>query len=133
MNLASETEILKKLKGEEISLSDSEILDKLDAAGVSMTDYTEKDRNLMIRAVREYWPISAATGDLAIPDLGQSWYYENIAAAAMTGNIKFVRLFTSNFRLSVEQADEVNKYILTDHTHRHRGYMTREIFKQFKC
>lgn len=86
------------------NLSEREILKRLDDAGVVVT---ETKRDFAIRSVLKHWPILAETHSQHIPPLGSDDYYENVLAAAKTGDESFTRMFINNCPLTREQHDEI--------------------------
>lgn len=91
-----------------INLSESEILKRLDDAGVVIT---EMKRDFAVRSVLKYWPILAETHSQHIPPLGSDEYYENVYAAAKTGDESFTLMFINNCQLSRAQGDEIRRVL----------------------
>ncbi len=91
-------------------MSDDEIIKRLKNTGIDMSKlpYT---KNRICELVRKWWS-KYVGGKICIPYQGSIEYYENVAAAAMTGNRALVNLFlNTGYKLSVNQNFEVERYL----------------------
>jgi len=118
---------MDKLEKYEIYVCDEEIVRQLVASGIDMTVFPKEE---LIKYVREYWPLEVIdvevsdAAKLVVESKESECYYENVVAAAETGNRKFVQLFLdTGFVPSKSQKEEIELYLAGHYPHHPRGHL----------